>query len=754
VLWRSKAPAPLFVSIGAALLLAEAVGILVGPRHTVAWRDDWLFNAASVCGVVSALRSVRQLADGERRARGAIVAGMVLWGLGGAVAELSVYTTSRQPAAPSLDDALYLSSYLFFYAALIMTLRLRVVVRSWPLRLDAVIVGLGIASAYGFLLGPLVRGISGGLAAEITEMAYPVADLLLASFAVAVGARLGWQLDRFLVLFVIGCCLYCIADSHYLIAVSGAGGFHYGTPFDLGWPGALLVWAMAVRQPEPRAARRRPPMLATMLVPVVISLEAIGILLASNVAQVPDPVVALASAALVAVVVRTVLAFREVAGAAEARRLALVDELTGLPNRTDLSQRIAAALSGPSPAAQLLVLLGFERVREITDAFGHAVGDRLVADLSRRLQPAAGPGFLLARFRECEFALFGAGDTTGRGLDDLVARVQRALAAPFPAGGMQILVRPSIGVACFPAHAGDGVELMLCADSALLIARRSDAAYAYYSGGVPDAGRSRLVLTEQLRRAVVDDELTCLYQPTVAIATSQLVGAESLVRWQHPERGLLPPAAFVPLAQEVGLIGSLSRRVLQLVTAQLASWSERGLSCKAAVNLTVTDLLDVQLVLWLEGLLAAHDLEPGQLVVEVTEETFLRDPSEVRASLLGLHDLGIEVSIDDYGSGYSSLSYLRGLPAQELKIDRTFVHGLAADPTARAIVAATVDLAHSLGMRVVAEGVEAADDLAVLGELGCDVAQGYYFAQPLAPAAFETWLTARDVAGEPSRRAG
>jgi len=736
--------APLLLAVGSLGLAADLAALLAGPHHTTGWRDAWLYDVAPLCAVLSSLGSARQLERRERVARGALVAGMALWCCGEIAAQLHAYSSGSALSAPSLPDALQLSIYPCACAALLLALRLRRAVASWAARLDGLIVGLGVASVYSFVFGLPARGMVGGVGAEVTKLGYPAYGLLLVALTAATAAWLGWQLDRFLVLFGLGAALFCLPDSHEL-AAAGARALHNGTMWDVAWPAGLLAWSLAVRQPDPRPARLHPRVLATTLAPIVVGVEAIGLLLAASATSIPAPVVVLAAASLLAVLVRTLVAFGEVAKAGEARRRALTDALTGLANRDALAQQIAATLAGPDQGPHALLLIGFDRVREVTDAFGHTVGDQLVAEVSRRVRRVTGPDSMLARFRDHELGLWARLEAPNA-LDELVEHVRRALAAPFPTAGMQIVVKPSIGVARAPEHAADASELMACADSALMIAWRSSAPHVSYSGRAPDAGRSRLVLVEQLRRATANDELVCLFQPKVEIASGRAVGAESLVRWRHPERGLLEPAEFVPLAQEVGLIGALSRRVLALVTAQLATWSEGGLDCKVAVNLTVTDLLDVELVPYLKRLVAAHGLQPGSLVVEVTEETFLRDPSEVRSALLELHDLGIEVSIDDYGSGYSSLAYLRGIPAEELKIDQAFVTGVAGDPTDQAIVAATAGLAHSLGMRVVAEGVEEGADVAVLGALGCDIAQGYYFARPLTARQFEEWLARAEAA--------
>ncbi len=301
-------------------------------------------------------------------------------------------------------------------------------------------------------------------------------------------------------------------------------------------------------------------------------------------------------------------------------------------------------------------------------------------------------------------------------------------------------VRTSIGIALFPEHAASEVDLLQHTEVALLRATSTGSRYEFYEAVGTDSGRSRLVLIEELRLATMSEQLVCYFQPKVELATGRVVGAEALVRWEHPRLGLLGPDDFLPLAREAQLLGAVFQRVLRVAVEQSAEWMSRGVSLKIAVNLTVTDLLDIDLPRRVEQLLQLHSLAPSALVVEVTEEAFMAEPETVRNTLLSLHELGIGLSIDDFGSGYSSLAYLRSIPADELKLDRSFVTGIASDSFNRSVAIAVVGLAHSLGMRLVGEGVESEADAETLAALGCDLAQGYYLSQPLSAVAFEQWL--------------
>jgi EAL domain-containing protein (putative c-di-GMP-specific phosphodiesterase class I) len=277
-------------------------------------------------------------------------------------------------------------------------------------------------------------------------------------------------------------------------------------------------------------------------------------------------------------------------------------------------------------------------------------------------------------------------------------------------------------------------------------AKRSGAGPRVYVKRDDHYDRDRLKTIEQLRTALTAGQLTCHYQPKCELRTGAVVGVEALVRWQHPDRGLLYPDAFLPLAEQAGLMGSLAGAVLDTAVAQGAAWRDSGLSLPVAVNLSATNLLDASLPGRVADLLRAYRYDPAMLVLEITEDVLMTDPQRAHDVLVRLRALGVGIAIDDYGTGYSSLKYLRTLPVTELKLDRAFVHGLARDPRDEAIVRTTVDLAHSLGIAMVAEGVETAEDWACLARLGCDVAQGYYLSRPIPAAELARW-----VAGRPTR---
>ena len=729
----------LLLGIAAAGIIVNVVVWVFGQGQATTWRDAWVYDATISAASLSALRAAWTSAGIERRGRLAIAIGMVLWSTGDIIWEVWRHNFGSVPT-PSVTDAFYLSMYPMVYVGLLLIVHSRARRPGLSVRIDALVVGLGVATIYSFIITPVARGTTGGIPAIVTEMAYPVGDLLLAVFVVALLAELGWSADRFMILFAVGCVVFSVADSHFLL-LNAAGTYQEGTIFDTGWPLGLLLWSLAVHQSEPHASHRQRGTLASLLAPIGVTVTSVVILLVASRIRIPTHVLVLATAALLAVLARMALAFREVADTAEARRQALTDDLTGLPNRRRLAQHISASLTTDEPSPHALLLLGLNHLREICDAFGHGVGDQLLIDVSRRLAAVTNDSQLLVRFSEEEFALWTPVELGGAAPSAFATDLLQALAQPLLVDKVALTVKASVGIAQFPEHALHEVDLLRHADLAMLSARRSGAGFEVCEVAGLDAGRRQIMLTEELREAIESDQLICQYQPKMEIITGRIVGVEALVRWRHPGGNLLGPADFLLIATEAGLLSGLSRRVLSVAIAEGAEWARRGIHIKTSVNLNVTDLLDESLVRFVSQLLYQHGMAATSLMVEVTEETFMREPEQVRRQLVALHELGIGLSIDDYGSGYSSLAYLRTIPADEIKLDRMFVEGVASSAVDQSIVAATVVLAHSLGLSLVVEGVESQADLTMLASLGCDIAQGYYLSPPLTAKHLEEWLT-------------
>ena len=426
------------------------------------------------------------------------------------------------------------------------------------------------------------------------------------------------------------------------------------------------------------------------------------------------------------------------------RHQALHDDLTDLPNRALLYDRMEAALTAAErsgePAALLLVDL--DRFKEVNDTLGHDSGDRLLEEVAARLQGVVRRGDTLARLGGDEFAVLLRG-LPDRGMAaELAGRLQDAIARPFLLNGVSAVLDASIGIAHCPEHGTDVHTLVQRADVAMYDAKRSRTSIETYSPDRDPYSSERLQLLGELRAAIGAGELVLHYQPKVDVATQRVIGVEALVRWQHPVHGLLGPVEFVPLAERTGAIGDLTRWVLDNALAQARVWRDAGLDLTMAVNLAAPNIADATLPDAVAELLERHGVPGDRLECEISEHTVMADPRRAMAILERLRALGVRLSLDDFGTGHSSLSYLKRLPLDEVKIDRSFVMGMTDDDNDAAIVRTTIDLARNLGLEVVAEGVESQQ---ILNDLSAPVLRRGAGLLPLAPAAGRR---ARRLAGD------
>lgn len=418
------------------------------------------------------------------------------------------------------------------------------------------------------------------------------------------------------------------------------------------------------------------------------------------------------------------------------------DPLTGLPNRRRFTEALEATAYGEGEPSCAVLMIDLDRFKEINDSFGHSVGDDLLCLVGPRLQAALDPGDLLARMGGDEFAVL-LPDADGHRARQVATRLGSALRDAFVLDDMPLHVDASIGIALCPDHGRDRSLLLARADTAMYGAKRGRHEFEVWApDGTPDS-RDRLETLEQLRVALDTDQLVAHYQPKLDLRTGAVVGVEALVRWEHPERGLLGPDVFLPLAEQAGLMRRLALQVLEQSLRDLQRWRAAGRDLTVAVNLSVSNLQDVALPEQVAMLLEACDVPAGALTLEITEDVLMADAARSQQVMAALRRLGVRLSIDDYGTGYSSLAYLRALPVDELKLDRSFVSSLAGDERAAAIVRSTLQLARDLGIGMVVEGVEDAATLDVLRSWGCETAQGYHIARPMAAGDFVVWLADR-----------
>lgn len=618
------------------------------------------------------------------------------------------------------------------------------------------------------LLGSVYEASREDRFAMVVALLYPVTDLMMVAIALLVLVRA--EVGRRLPMTLLVLAMVCITVSDSVFAwLTTEDAYASGHPIDVGWMlGAVVLGAAALLSRETPVPAEEPPLAPSRL---SVWLPYLPLLIGGTVADFMalDGVLRWAVlAVLVAICVRQTLA------SWENRRLlslvseqALRDPLTGLANSTLFNDRLSHAmqLRNRDGGAVAVLSLDLNDFKVVNDNLGHAAGNELLSKVARRLRACVRAGDTVGRLGGDEFAVL---------LEDWVdhsavvaGRIVEAFDAPFAVEGHDLLMRPSIGLAVAaddePGLSGD--DLLKRADGAMYAAKRDrsegvqeftpelqlvDPDLPEFSPlahtGAAGRGAAAVQLLGELRQAIDHGDLTVVYQPKYDLATSRVVDAEALVRWPHAVQGLLGPAEFLPLVRRHGLMGAVTDLVFARALDDAARWSALGTPLPVAINLFPPSVADAELPERIRAALAARNLPPGSLTVEITEDLLLPDIARTRAVLRELRTLGVRVAVDDFGSGYSSLSYLRELPIDELKLDRRFIEPILWDARAAVIVRAVVSLAQILGLTTVAEGVEDEETARRLRAYSCDVAQGFYYSPPLSASAIETLLRAEATA--------
>jgi diguanylate cyclase (GGDEF)-like protein len=429
---------------------------------------------------------------------------------------------------------------------------------------------------------------------------------------------------------------------------------------------------------------------------------------------------------------------------AEIEHLAYHDGLTDLPNRVLFTDRCAQALAIAQRNGNLVavMLVSIDRFKKVTESLGHAAGDVVLTEAAARLQCCITNGDTVARFEGDEFALLLMHVKETGDLVEVARSVQEVFEAPFRLDRQEVCVTTSTGISLFPSNGGDTNTIMRNAVAALYRAKKQGGNnYQFYAADMNSRALKRLALETGMRRAIANQEFLTFYQPVVNLASGEIVGSEALVRWQHPELGLLPPARFIGLAEDTGLILEIGDLVMREACAQTRAWQERGFGrLRIAVNISARHFQQRNFSERLVEILGETRLDPTSLELELTETSIMENKDSAARLLRQIRNLGVKIAIDDFGTGYSSLSYLKLLPIDTVKLDRSFVKGATTDPDDAALVMAIVTLAHNLKLRVVAEGVETQEQGSFLRLLRCDEAQGYLFGKPMPAELFESRL--------------
>ena len=472
---------------------------------------------------------------------------------------------------------------------------------------------------------------------------------------------------------------------------------------------------------------------------------------------------AAAPAAVLVIGVLAVLAFawqlrralrRQAAYVAEQEYLAQHDTLTGLRNRDGFMLELGRTIAAAPGDEFAVLLLDLNRFKEINDTLGHAAGDRVLQEIGERLRKRFGaPDTCVARLGGDELAVLARGVDAARALESLCARLQECLGRTTVPGGVELDLTASIGAAVYPRDARTPSELLRCADIAMYAAKEELSDFRRYHEVMDQFTPEMLALQSELGKALREGSLSVAYQPKVRLADGELIGLEALARWTHPTMGPIAPSRFVPLADSTELVHAFAQHMLRTACVQVLAWGRRGYRVPISVNISANNLLDSGFVDKVRSILDSLQLEPALLELEVTESAVMRHPDTMLKRLGEIRALGVRLSIDVFGTGYASLAYLKQLPVHTLKIDKSFITNLMEDAADQRIVRSSIQLAHSFGMSVVAEGVETAGAARELLTYGCESAQGYYFSYPLTAAEVEAqWLEPGSIASRTSAR--
>ncbi|MFC3690063.1 putative bifunctional diguanylate cyclase/phosphodiesterase [Aquipuribacter hungaricus] len=686
------------------------------------------FPLACLRLVVAAL-----LGPERRTARLVLVSGVALWAVGSIVLHQGGDVADKSFPGPA--ELFFSPSYAAFAAYLLLDASGRTTAsrKTW---LEAVLVCGGVTCLSASLLASPLGSVFGaeGLAL-LLAVVYPLLDLFLAVLVlgqVLLGAR-GLGRDTWLLVgafAVLGASdvLFLLAaapDTYFVNVVTDVS---YGLAF------ALLVAAACAPRSEPvrqHSGRTRGNLLVGAGAVALLALVLRPLDSGAWFVTVP------AVATLVATGARLLVALREAQGAAEARKLSRTDELTGLLNRRAILADVDARLRVDGPVS--LMLLDLDGFKEVNDSLGHSAGDALLQEVGHRLVRTLPASSRVSRVGGDEFALMVL-DDDGLSLTRLARQVRAVLSETITVDGLDLAVGASVGITSRLPEDLDAVTMLRRADVAMYRAKHARLGESTYDPAHDGFSRERLEQVESLRTGIADGQLVLWYQPQVDAATQQVTAVEALVRWEHPQHGLLGPLAFLPEARRAGLMPALTEAVVAMVVADARRWADLGQTFTVSFNCAPPELLGGRMVPALLDAVREAGLPPDRLLVEVTEDSFVTDPEKARAVLQELRRNRVQTAIDDYGTGFSSLAYLRDLPVQELKIDRSFVRTMGSDSSSRVIVESTLQMAHAMGLRVVAEGVEDASTAAELVACGVDVLQGYHIARPMPAAEVGAWV--------------
>jgi diguanylate cyclase len=656
-----------------------------------------------------------------------------------AAAWLTVF--DRATVAPS--DIGHVMFFVLLFVATIRLAQSRSGMRSPAQLLDGAVVGFGLAAAIVAIAYPplIARSPQTSFAVGL-NLGYSIAGLILMAVLLAGLGAVAWRGDGEILWLLASLMVIAVGDILNLLSIAGRSDHDVAVSNSFwllgGTFAAMAPWSRH-RPGSPKAAAKS--RIGRLTVPSVVALAAIALLVVASQWRMPLVAVLLAALALGGSRLRAAVAFRELRELAGVRTEARTDELTELGNRRSFVESLDTALASASDERPVaVVLIDLDDFKEVNDTLGHHFGDELLMGVGRILRENVRSQDVVARLGGDEFALVMP-DVDAHAAFLAGESLRHALCAPLAVGSMSVVVDASVGISVAPVHAVDASTLLRFADIAMYAAKRHRSGTAIYTSALDMSGPDRFELTQDIREAVTDGQIMLHYQPKVEIATGRVVGTEALARWEHPTRGLLQPTDFLPLVEQVGIVHDLTRHVLDVAVRQLAEWAVRGLDWTVAVNIAPADLMNDALPLYVADLLHSLGVEPQRLVLEVTEGALVTDPARAARTIGRLRHIGVLISLDDFGVGFSSLVHLRTMEFDELKLDRTLADGLEFDQRGRAIVRAAVELAATLDLQLVAEGVETETARTALAQLGVRFAQGWLFSRAQPAPELERWAT-------------
>ena len=739
-------PRTAHVAVAAAVIFAVfSVWLLSGWSHGDALKviDDTVIVAVSLLALGFSVLAARAAQGRLRAAWWTLVWALVAWNVGQLIWTYEELILRETPF-PSPADAFFLAFPVGACVALVLFWnRSGGQFRSLILLDGVIVAGSLFIVSWLLVMGGLYEAGAASRTEFFLSLAYPVFDLVIVTIA-AVGLVSAHPGQRVVMtLLTLGLICMAVADSGYAF-LSAQRQYFSGDVIDIFWVAGLLLLAVAAaaarEATSDEGAESEMPGWASVWLPFAPLMFAAGVLAAKPPRATSGPVLAIGVVLVVTVLARQFLAVQS------SRRLlaavadqALRDPLTGLGNRALFSERLDHALQmrARNGSSVAVLILDLDDFKLINDTLGHAAGDELLKRAGQRIADTVGAGDTVARLGGDEFAVIISGDAV---LPDVAARrVMDAFDEPVNVDGRELSMRPSVGLAVAAAGQSDlsADELLKEADLAMYAAKRSRSSLRRFGGAAAVAdtvgdAEDEPSLLRDLRGAIDSRQLTLVYQPKFSLAGGDVVGVEALLRWPHPERGLLTPDEFLPLVRRHGLIEPVTQFVIDTALDDARAWHAAGVDIPVAVNLFPRSMAALQLPDRLGRALSVRGLNSSALTVEITEDALLDDIECTRQVLTGLRERGISVAIDDFGSGYSALWYLRDLPVDEVKLDRGFIAPIAVDPRAAAVARAVIDLAHVLLMKTVAEGVENRQTADWLRRHGCDIVQGYYFSPPLS----------------------